>query len=115
MHRVHAPALTWTYADKWVMTLQRLTALSIPDLEGQTPTKHVMGSTPDITVYSLFQWYNYVYYHSPDASFPYQKQGMGRLLGVADNCADKLAFVILPLSSNLLIRKSVWGYSTQND
>ena len=34
---------------------------------------------------------------------------MGRLLGVADNCTNKLAFVILPLSGKLLICKSVWG------
>ena len=69
---------------------------------------------PDITVYSLFQWYDYVYYHSPDASFPFQKREMGRLIGVADNCTDKLAFVILPLSRKLLIRKSVWGVPPGN-
>ena len=34
---------------------------------------------------------------------------MGQLLGVADNCTDELAFIILPLSGNLIIRKSVWG------
>ena len=28
---------------------------------------------------------------------------------MADNCTDELSFVILPLSGNLLIRKSVWG------
>ena len=109
MRRVHAPKRTWTYAAKWITALRRLTASSIPDLEGRTPTEYVTGSTPDITVYCLFQWYDYVYYHSPDASFPYQKREMGRLLGVADNCTDELAFVILPLSGNLLIRKSVWG------
>ena len=109
MRCVHAPARTWTYAAKWVTALRCLTASSIPDLEGRTPTEHVTGSTPDITVYSLFQWYNHVYYHSPDASFPYQKQEMGRLLGVADNCTDELVFVILALSGNLLIWKSIWG------
>ena len=73
MHRVHAPARTWTYVAKWVTALRRLTASSILDLEGRTPTEHVIGTTPDIMVYSLFQWYNYVYYHSPDASFLFQK------------------------------------------
>ena len=109
MRHVHAPTRTWTYAAKWVTALWRLTASSIPDLEGRMPTEHMTGSTLDIMVYSLFQWYNYVYYHSPDASFPYQKQEMGCLLGVANNCTDELTFVILPLSSNLLIQKSLWG------
>ena len=73
------------------------------------PTEHVMGSTPDIAVYCLFQWYNNVYYHSPNASFPYQKQEMGHLLNIADNCTNKLAFIIVPLSGNLVTRKSIWG------
>ena len=34
---------------------------------------------------------------------------MGRIIGVADNCTDPMAYVILPKSGNLLIRKSVWG------
>ena len=73
-----------------------------------TATEHVTGNTPDITVYCLFDWYQYVYYHTPMADFPYQKCQLGCLLGVADNCMDELAYVFLPKSGKLVTQKSVW-------
>ena len=57
----------------------------------------------------LFGCYDLVYYHLPDALFPYQKCEMGQLLSIADNCTGELTFIILPMFGNIVISKSVWG------
>ena len=109
IRRRKAPKRLWAYCAKWGVSLRRLTALSIPELDERTPSERVTGSTPDITAYCLFEWYQAVYYHMPINEFPYEKRCIGRLIGVADNCEDKLAYVILTKNGDLMVRKSVWG------
>jgi len=109
IHEKKAPKRMWSYAGKWAAALRRLTALDIPELDGRTPHEHVTGGTPDITTYTLFDWYDPVYFHMPVATYPYQKKSVGRLLGVADNCTDELAYIVLPKSGRPVVRKSVWG------
>jgi hypothetical protein len=69
----------------------------------------VTGSTPDISAYALFDFYQPVWYYTPTESFPHQKRVIGRWLGVADNCTDDLAYYILPSSCKLKVRKDVWA------
>lgn len=104
-----APKRAWAYCGRWAAALRRLTALDIPSLNGRTSVENVIGSTPDITAYILFDWYDLVYFHEPTASFPFEKRVLGRLLGVADNCEDVLAYYVMSKSGIAVIRKSVWG------
>ena len=107
--RKNAPKRLWSFAGKWGAAIRRLTALDIPELEGRTPMENVTGSTPNITPYAMFDWYQPVYFHQPTSAFPHQRRDMGRLIGVADNCTDELAYVVLPKSGIPLIRKSIWA------
>lgn len=50
-----------------------------------------------------------MFYHDPVASFLYQKRVVGRILGVADNCTEKLIYIILPNNGCPIIWKSVWA------
>jgi hypothetical protein len=109
LKQANAPPRTWAYCAKWGAGLRRLTALSIPELNGRTATERVTGCTPDISAYAMFDWYQPVYYHEPVAQFPYQKRAIGRIIGVADNCTDELAYYILPKSCIPIVRKSVWA------
>ena len=109
LHKTKAPLRLWSYASKWGAAIRRLTALDIPELDGRTPYEHVTGSTPNITPYAMFDWYQPVYFHQPVAGYPHQKRVIGRLIGVADNCTDELAYVILPKTGRIQIRKSVWA------
>ena len=104
-----APRRLWSYAGKWGAALRRLTALDIPELEGRTPCEHVTGSTPNITPYAMFDWYDPVYYHQPVEGYPHQKRQLGRIIGVADNCTDELAYIVLPRTGRIVVRKSVWA------
>jgi len=109
LHQTGAPKRLWSFTSKWGAALRRLTALDIPELEGRTPYERVTGATPNITPYAMFEWYQPVYFHQPVAGYPHQKREIGRLIGVADNCTDELAYVVLPKSGKIQIRKAVWA------
>ena len=66
--------------------IRELTTLDLPQLEGCTLTEFVLGSTPDILAYTMFDWYQW--YHEPEAQFPYEKKVMGQWVGTANSCTD---------------------------
>jgi hypothetical protein len=70
---------------EWCAAVRRLTASSIPQLNGRTQTEYVEGSTPDISSYAMFDWYQPVYYYNPVIGYPHEKKVIGRLLGVAED------------------------------
>jgi Reverse transcriptase (RNA-dependent DNA polymerase) len=109
IRRTGAPPKLWAACTVWATGVRRLTASSIPQLHGRTPTEHVEGSTPDISSYALFEWYQPVYYWNPTIEFPHERKLIGRWIGVAEACTDEMAFLILTKKSLVLIRKSVWA------
>jgi hypothetical protein len=94
---------------EWCAAVQRLTASNIPQLHGRTPKEYVEGSTPDISPYALFDWYQPVYYLNPSIDFPHEVKKIGRWIGVAEQCTDTMAYVILTGKGTTLVRKSVWA------
>ena len=109
--RTRSPRRLWCLLGQWAAAIRRLTALGIASLEGRTPTEAVMGSTPDVSTYAMFDWYQYVYYWTPTAQFPFQKKELGRWVGVAENYTDVYSYYILKANGELVIRKSVWSLS----
>jgi hypothetical protein len=109
--RQGSPKRLWCYCAQWVAGVRRLTALDIPDLEGRVPAEVVTGSTPDITAYVQFDWYEHVFYWDPAVKFPDDRKLIGRWLGVAEVAIDELAFYILTKTGKVIIRKSVWALS----
>ena len=95
IRRTGAHIRTWSYAAKWVTDIRRLTALDLPQLEGQVPEAHISGCTPDISPMALFDYWQVIYYHTPVADFPFQKKTIGRWLGTARDCTDKMSFIIV--------------------
>ena len=109
MRKTSAPRRTWCYCSQWVTEVRKLTALNIPQLQGRTPYEDVLGSTPDITPFALFDWYQVVYYYEPIPDFPYERKSLGRWLGVADTTIDLMAYFILTKAGQVIVRKSVWA------
>ena len=107
--RTKAPKRLWSYCAKWCAAIRRLTPNSVRALGGRTPEEFVTGSTPDISPYVMFDWYQPVYYLSPAKGFPGETKQVGRWLGVAENCTDEMAFLILGAKGLVVIRKSVWS------
>ena len=71
----------------------------------------VNGTTPDISLYGQFDWYEPVYFWDPVKGFPNEKKRIGRWIGVAENYTDIMAFYILTESGKVIVRKSVRALS----
>ena len=85
------PKRIWDYYVQWVSAIIRLTELDIAQLDGRVPEEFVIGTTPDISVYTLFDWYKYVYYWNPISAFPHENKCLGRWIGVAEVSTDIMA------------------------
>ena len=109
IRRTGAPYKLWAACAAWVTGVRRLTASTIPQLNGRTPTEYVEGSTPDISSYALFDWYQPVYFWNPTVEFPAERKVIGRWIGVAEQCTDQMAYLVITNKSQVLIRKSVWA------
>jgi hypothetical protein len=109
IRRKGTPLRSWPYCMEWCAAVRRLTASSIPQLNGRTPTAFVEGSAPDISSYAMFDWCQPVYYYNPVVGYPHEEKVIGRWLGVAEDCTDIMAYVVLAGKGKVLIRKSVCG------
>jgi hypothetical protein len=109
MRRSAAPKRLWCYCGQWVAAIRRLTALQIPQLQGRVPAEAVQGSTPDISQYAQFDWYEAVYYYDPQAGFPLERKRLGRWIGVAEVSTDVMAFYILADTGKVVVRKDVFA------
>ena len=47
----------------YVCGKRAITASSVSANQGRTPFERVMGYTPDIGIWFMFGWYNFIYYH----------------------------------------------------
>jgi hypothetical protein len=83
----------------------------MPQLQGRVPDEDVLGSTPDISQYAQFDWYEPVLYWDPVGTFPHEQKLLGRWLGVAEVSTDLMAFYLLTKTGKTIVRKSVWGLS----
>jgi hypothetical protein len=70
IRRTGTPLRLWPYCMEWCAAVRRLIASSIPQLKGRTPTEYVEGTTPDISSYAMFDWYQPVYYYNPVIGYP---------------------------------------------
>jgi hypothetical protein len=62
----------------------------------------------------MFDWYQQVYYYTPVLEFPFERKAIGRWLGVAEDCTDDMAYVILAKSGRIVVRISVWALTDDN-
>jgi hypothetical protein len=108
-HRAQSPKRLWDYCGEWVAAIRRLTAHDIPALDGRVPAEVVEGSTPDISEYAQFDWYQYVWYYDPTVSFPADPRKLARWVGVAHDVGNPVTFWVLPASCKVIARSTVWG------
>ena len=111
MRRTNAPKRLWCFCGDWNAAIGRLT--SRESLDGRTPTERVLGTTPDVSLYIMFDWYQVVWYHEPTNEFPNQKRVLGRWLGVAHDYHEEGVFWILTEKGTYVARKSVWSPSEE--
>jgi hypothetical protein len=109
LQRTGTPLRLWPYCMELCAAVQRLTANSIPQLNGRTPTEYVEGSTLDISSYAMFDWYQPIYYYNPVIGYSQEKKVIGGWLDVAEDCNNVMAYVVSAGKGKVFIWKSVWG------
>jgi hypothetical protein len=92
-----------------VVDVRRLLHNDHPACDGRTGFEHVTGSTPDISPLAMFDFWEPVWFLMPVAEYPFEKKTIGRWLGVATNCTDDMAYIVLPKSGIPITRKDVWA------
>jgi hypothetical protein len=105
--RARSPKRLWDYCGEWVSAVRQLTAHDIPSLGGRVPSEIVKGFTPNISDYTQFNWYQYVWIYDPTVQFPADARKLARWIGVTHDVGNPMTFWVLPQSCKVLARSSV--------
>ena len=104
MRKTNTPVRLWDYCWKYVSGIRSLTATNHPALDGRTPFELVHGYTPNISEYTLFEWFQWVKYHDPADPDVWKP---GRWLGPATHIGQGMAFNVLTEKGEVKVRSSV--------
>jgi hypothetical protein len=74
----------------------------------------VEGSTPDISEYAQFNWYQYVWFHDPTVPFLADARRLAQWIGVAHSVGNPMTFWVLPQTCKVLARSTVWSLTADD-
>ena len=103
--RTKSPRRLWSFLGVYIVRKRSLTASKITANEGRTPFERVVGYTPDIGVYYMFEWYDFVYYLDEGDN----ETRLARWLGPASDYGDGSCHWLLPVSCKPMVRSTVWN------
>lgn len=107
MARVNLPLRLWCYAAEYIADIMCYTAFPLSRLGGRTSYEHVVGHTPDISEYILFEFYEWLWYWNDEVSFPDERKRLGRWLGIAHKVGQGMTFWILQENGTVVARSTV--------
>ena len=111
MRQTNIPLVLWDYCVEYNTKFRCLTTTDIFDLNGRTPFENVLGFTPDVSEIVEFGWFEWVWFHNPvDPT----KDQLGRWKGLAHNVGQGLAYYILNMNADAVIRSAV-SKTSDND
>ena len=106
MNRSGAPANTWLLCLMYVCLL--LNHLASAALDWVPPKQKLTGQTPDISKFLHFSFYEPVYYHPYNDSFPSgSNEEQGWWVGIALNVGDALTYKILTKKKKIIYRSAI--------
>jgi hypothetical protein len=89
------PKRLWDDCLEYRAYVRSNTALNIYELDGQVPETVMKGQQADISPWCDFQWYQWVKYYDERASFPEDKQILGKYLGPSPGVGTHMTTKIL--------------------
>ena len=111
MEKTRAPKRLWDYCTLYHSEIRNFTAHPLFMLQGRTPYELVTGNTPDISEYTDFNWYENIWYHDQEATFPDDKRKLAKWLGVAHRVGQALCYYVLPASGRPIVRSTIQALS----
>ena len=107
MNRKNVPLRLWCYALEYACELESLKVPGMYHNRGRSGYELVYGSTPDISEYVEFEFYDYCWYWDTPQSFLHEKKNLGRWLGVAHRVGQSMVFYIMNTSGKVIARSTV--------
>ena len=104
MRETNTPIRLIDYVLKYVSELRNYSPSHAVGSNGRTPHELVLGETPDISEYVTFSWYDYIWYWTPTL---FQKQNIGRWLGVAHAIGSGHVYFVINSKGEVLARSTV--------
>ena len=101
------PIVLWDYCMQRRALIYNVTSKKLFQLDGSNPHTVTFGEQADISNFCHFGWYEWVYYRDQSASYPHQKECLGRCLGPAKNEGNVMANWILTQSGQVIPRRSI--------
>ena len=106
MKEADSPMVFWDYCIERRARIHNLTAKSNFKLHGSTPYTVTTGEEGDISNLCQFGWYEWCYFREQSASFPNNKEVLGRVLGPARGEGNEMAQWVLKANGNVVPRRS---------
>lgn len=104
MDRTGAPPELWLLALQYTASL--LSHVFNDSIDG-IPLQRCTGSTPDISVFLRFHFYQKVYYRLDDSDFPTStREALGYMVGIADTVGHALTYKILSADTGRILMRS---------
>ena len=88
----NVPLRLWCYALEYPCDLESIMIPIMYRNKGRTGYEMVYGTTPDISEYVEFQFYDYCWYWDTPQSYPHEKKSLGRWLGVAHRVGQSMVY-----------------------
>ena len=101
------PMRLWCYAVEYYSDIHSLTVPGMYRNKGRTGYEIVYGTTPDISEYVEFQFYDYCWYWDTPQSYPHVKKQMGRWLGVSHRVGQAMVFWVMNKNGKVVSRSTV--------
>jgi hypothetical protein len=106
MHRKNVPLRLWCYAMEYACELESLKVPGMYRNKGRSGYELVFGTTPDISEYVEFEFYDYCWYWDSPQSFPHEKKSLGRWLGVAHRVGQAMVCYIMNTNGKVIARST---------
>ena len=106
MRETDSPMVFWDYCLERRARIHNLTAKSNFKLHGSTPHTVTTGEEGDISNLCQFGWYEWCYFREHTASFPNNKEVLGRVLGPARGDGNEMCQWILKGNGKVVPRRS---------
>ena len=107
MIRKNVPLRLWCYSLEYSTELSSLMVPNQYRNKGRSGYEIVFGSTPDISEYVEFEFYDYCWYWDTPQSYPHEKKQLGRWLGIAHRVGQSMVYYIMNSKGSVIARSTV--------
>ena len=107
MTRRNVPLKLWCYALDYACDLESIKVPVMYRNRGRTGYEIIFGSTPDISEYVEFEFYDHCWYWDTPQSYPNEKKSLGRWLGVAHRVGQSMVYYIMNANGKVITRSTV--------